>query len=57
MELRGFTHPPGQTEAGRYLQVVFSPDPGGDSAFVITAYDMSPSTKRAFRRRRRSKKR
>jgi hypothetical protein len=46
----------GQTEAGRYLQVVFAPDPGGESAFVITAYDMSPRTKRAFRRRRRRKR-
>jgi hypothetical protein len=27
----------GQTEAGRYLQVVFVPDRGGESAFVITA--------------------
>lgn len=27
----------GQTEAGRYLQVVYVPDPGGESAFVVTA--------------------
>ena len=28
----------GQTEAGRYLQVVYVPHPGGNSAFVVTAY-------------------
>jgi hypothetical protein len=47
----------GQTEAGRYLQVILSPDPSGESAFVITDYDMSPSTKRAYRRRQRRKNR
>lgn len=44
----------GQTAAGRYLQVVYVPDdltPGG--VFVITAYDLQPKAKRAFRRRRR----
>ena len=29
----------GQTEAGRYLQVVYVPDADGESAFVVTAYD------------------
>jgi hypothetical protein len=47
----------GQTEAGRYLQVVFVPDPGGASAFVVTAYDLTPNAKRAYRRRRRRKNR
>jgi len=47
----------GQTEAGRYLQVVYAPDPGGASAFVITAYDLTPNAKRAYRRRQRRKKR
>ena len=46
----------GQTEAGRYLQVVFVPDPGGESAFVVTAYDVTPNAKRAYRRRQRRKK-
>lgn len=45
----------GQTEAGRYLQVVYVPDPGGESAFVVTAYDLTPKAKRAFRRRQRRK--
>jgi hypothetical protein len=45
----------GQTLAGRYLQVIYVPDPGGESAFVITAYDLKPTAKRAFRRRQRRK--
>ncbi len=27
----------GQTHAGRYLRVIYVPDPAGDSAFVVTA--------------------
>jgi hypothetical protein len=46
----------GQTEAGRYLQVVYVPDAGGDSAFVVTAFDLAPKAKRAFRRRQRRRK-
>jgi hypothetical protein len=45
----------GQTEAGRYLQVVYVPDPGGETAFVVTAYDITPKAKRAYRRRQRRK--
>lgn len=43
----------GQTEAGRYLQVVYVPDEDGDGIFVVTAYDLSPRAKRAYRRRQR----
>ena len=32
----------GQTEAGRYLRVIYVPDPVPDSAFVITGYDLGP---------------
>jgi hypothetical protein len=46
----------GQTEAGRYLQVVYVPDIVGDSAFVVTACDLTPKAKSAFRRRQRRKK-
>ena len=38
----------GQTEAGRYLQVVYVPDNVGESAFVVTAFDLTPKAKRAF---------
>jgi hypothetical protein len=46
----------GQTEAGRYLQVVYVPDEIGDGAFVVTAFDLTPKAKQAFRRRQRRKK-
>jgi hypothetical protein len=45
----------GQTESGRYLRVVYVPDPESASAFVITAYDLGPKAKKALRRRRRRK--
>ena len=43
----------GQTQAGRYLLVVYVPDPVPNSVFVITAYELGPKAKRALRRRRR----
>ena len=46
----------GQTEAGRYLRVIYVPDPQPDSAFVITAYELGPKALKALRRRRRRKK-
>ena len=45
----------GQTRAGRYLRVVYVPDPQPDSVFVITAYELGPKAKHALRRRRRKK--
>src|SRR5207248_5819837 len=45
----------GQTEAGRYLRVIYVPDLEPDSAFVITAYDVGPKALRALKRRRRRK--
>jgi hypothetical protein len=47
----------GQTDAGRYVQVVYHPDPGGDSVFVITAYPLAGKALKAYRRRQRRKKR
>jgi hypothetical protein len=43
----------GQTGAGRYLRVVYVPDPEPDSVFVITAYELGQKAKHALRRRRR----
>ena len=43
----------GQTSAGRYLRVVYVPDPIPNSVFVITAYELGPKAKRALRRRRK----
>ena len=45
----------GQTQAGRLLQVIYVPDPGRESGFVITAYDLKPKAKKAYRRRQRRK--
>lgn len=44
----------GQTEAGRYLKVIYVPDPEPGSVFVITAYDIGPKALKALRRRRKS---
>ena len=43
----------GQTQAGRYLRVVYVPDPVPNSVFVITAFDLGPKAKHALRRRRK----
>jgi hypothetical protein len=45
----------GQTAAGRYLRIIYVPDPEPDSMFVITGYDLGPKAKRALKRRRRRK--
>ena len=47
----------GQTLAGRCLKVVFVPDPGGYSGFVVTAYELRGNALRAYRRAKRRKKR
>ena len=46
----------GQTEEGRYLKVIYVPDPVPDSVFVITAYELRSKAKRAIRRKRRKKR-
>jgi len=45
----------GQTAAGRYLRVIYVPDPQPDSVFVITAYELAGKPLAAFRRRRKKK--
>ena len=46
----------GQTSAGRYLRVIYVPDPKPESVFVITAYEMGPKAKKALRRRQKQKR-
>jgi len=46
----------GRTRAGRYLRVIYVPDPVPDSVFVITAYQLGPKALRALRRRRRRRR-
>jgi len=43
----------GKTRGGRYLRVIYVPDPEPDSVFVITAYDLRGKPLIAYRRRRR----
>jgi len=45
----------GQTRSGRYLRVIYIPDPEPDSVFVITAYELQGKPLTAYRRRRRRK--
>jgi hypothetical protein len=45
----------GQTRAGRYLRVVYVPDAGPESLFVITAFELGPKALRALKRRRKKK--
>ena len=46
----------GQTAEGRYLKVIYVPDPAPDSVFVITAYELGSKAKRAIRRRKKKKR-
>ena len=43
----------GQTRAGRYLRVIYVPDPEPDNVFVITAYELRGKSLAAYRRRKR----
>ena len=45
----------GKTNSGRYIRVIYVPDPEPDSVFVITAYDLRGNALKAFKRRRRRK--
>ena len=47
----------GQTQAGRYLRVIYIPDPEPDSLFVVTAYELRGMPLLAYRRRRRRRQR
>lgn len=45
----------GQTRAGRFLRVIYAPDPEPESLFVITAYELRGKPLAAYRRRQRRK--
>jgi uncharacterized protein DUF4258 len=45
----------GQTQAGRFLRVIYVPDPEPESIFVITAYELRGRPLTAYRRRQRRK--
>ncbi len=43
----------GRTAAGRYLRVIYVPDPQPDSVFVVTAYELASKPLKAYKRRLR----
>jgi len=45
----------GRTSGGRYLRVIYVPDPEPKSVFVITAYTLRGKPLLAYRRRNRRK--
>ena len=45
----------GRTFSGRFLRVIYVPDPEPSSVFVITAYELKGKPLTAFRRRHRRK--
>ncbi len=45
----------GRTTGGRFLKVIYVPDPEPNSIFVITAYGLKGKPLMAYRRRRRRK--
>lgn len=45
----------GHTSSGRYLRVIYVPDPEPNSVFVITAYDLAGKPLTGYRRRKRKK--
>jgi uncharacterized DUF497 family protein len=46
----------GQTQARRYVEVIYTRDPQPDSVFVITAREMRGKELKTFKRLRRRKK-
>ena len=46
----------GQTAAGRYLRVIYVPDPDPESVFVVTAFELRGKPLQAYRRRRRRRR-
>ena len=46
----------GQTRNGRYLRVIYVPDPEPGSVFVITAYQLTGKPLIAYRRRRKKRR-
>lgn len=45
----------GKNGEGRFLRIIYVPDPEPDSIFVVTAYDLTGKALMAFRRRIRRK--
>jgi hypothetical protein len=46
----------GQTEAGRFLRVIYVPDPEPNRVFVVTAFELTGNPLKAYRRRQRGRR-
>lgn len=46
----------GQTAGGRYLRVIYVPDPDPESVFVVTAFELRGKPLQAYQRRRRRRR-
>ncbi len=46
----------GQTRAGRFMRVIYIPEPGSEGMFVITAYELKGKPLTAFKRRIRRRR-
>ena len=53
---RGSRESIGQTLAGRFLRVIYVPDPDGGGVFVVTAYELTGKFLKAYRRRKRRRR-
>ena len=47
----------GQTRGGRFLRVIYVPDPELESVFVITAYELLGKPRKAYRHQCRGRQR
>ena len=56
LEAPGEDRPGRETENGRYLRVIYVPDPEQTSVFVITAYELRGKPLLAYRRRQRKRR-
>ena len=45
----------GQTRGGRYLRVIYVPDPDHENVFIITAFELTGKPLTAYKRRRKKK--
>ena len=46
----------GQTKNGRYLKIIYVPDPDPKNIFVITGFEITGKPLTAYKRRKRKKK-
>lgn len=47
----------GQTDAGRYLRIIYAPDEVPNSVFIITAYELRGKPLMGYKRRQRRRRR